>query len=81
MKNKVIRSINAYYVRLSFCQKPNTIVSHIFYVLTYPLTNALYLQLGRSKIGLMYQEVCYTNITSGIIKDMKIESKKQVKKS
>ena len=29
--------------------------------------------MDRSKLGLMYQEVCYSNITSGIIKEMKID--------
>ena len=29
----------------------------------------------------MYQKICYSNISSGFIKDMKIDHKKKVKKS
>ena len=34
--------------------------------------NTLQLQLGRSKLGLIYQEVCCSNIASGIINYMKV---------
>ena len=29
--------------------------------------------MGRSKLGLIYQEVCCSNILSGIIKDIKVD--------
>ena len=42
--------------------------------------NAIYLYLGKSKLGLMYQEVCYSNISGGIIKDMKADSRNKWRK-
>ena len=30
---------------------------------------------GESKLGLMYQEVCYSETSNSIIKDMKIDSR------
>jgi len=41
--------------------------------LAYIVKNALYFQLVRSKLCLMYQEACYLETSSGIIKDMKID--------
>jgi len=36
--------------------------------------------LGRSKLGLMYQEVCYSSIWNGIIKDMKVDPRNKWRK-
>ena len=37
--------------------------------------------LGRSKLGLIYQEVCCSNISSGIFKIMKIDPRKKWRKA
>ena len=42
--------------------------------------NALYLYLNRSKLGLMYQEICCSNISSGIIKGMKFDPRNKWRK-
>ena len=39
--------------------------------LTNPLIKHILLIIGRSKLGLMYQEVCCSCISSGFIKEMK----------
>ena len=43
--------------------------------------NAFYLYLDRSKLGLMYQEVCCANISSGVIKDMKADPRNKWRKA
>ena len=43
--------------------------------------NALYLYLGRSKLGLMYQEVYCANISSGVIKEMKADPRNKRRKA
>ena len=43
--------------------------------------NTFYLYLGRSKLGLMYQEVCCSNISSGTFKEMKIDPRKKWRKA
>ena len=42
--------------------------------------NALYMWFGRSKLGLMDQEICCSNISSGFIKDMKIDPRNEWRK-
>ena len=42
--------------------------------------NALYLYLGKSKLGLMYQQVCKVYFTNCVIKNMKIDPRNKWKK-
>ena len=57
-------------------------VKVIFYVYWLILwQNVLYFYLGRSKFGLMYQEVLCSATSSGIIKDMKIDPRNKWRKA
>ena len=37
--------------------------------------------MGRSKLGLMYQGVCCSNMSSGIIKDIKVDPRNRWRKA
>ena len=49
--------------------------------LTIPLIKHILLIIDRSKLDLMYQEVCYSCISSGFIKEMKDNPRNNRKKT